>query len=135
MCGVANPDVTQDNIHQTICVPGFSKTVRPPSKFTTELKAAQLGVKVRVRGKMNPILKRYEEDHCWAIENGGNPIDPGNLMPQLWTGKCNARQKDRVENVVHKLICSDSLTLEDGYAEQSDWKAAYRKYVNPKGCE
>ena len=29
--GAINPKVTQDNIHQTICVQGWTKTVRPPA--------------------------------------------------------------------------------------------------------
>ena len=30
--GAINPDVTQENIDSTICVPGFTKTIRPPAR-------------------------------------------------------------------------------------------------------
>ncbi|MFD8393034.1 hypothetical protein ACFV2N_28495 [Streptomyces sp. NPDC059680] len=34
-----NPDVTQSNIHSTICVSGWTATVRPPTSHTNPLKA------------------------------------------------------------------------------------------------
>jgi hypothetical protein len=34
--------VTQDNIDSTICVPGFTKTIRPPARYTSRLKREQL---------------------------------------------------------------------------------------------
>ncbi|MFF3517985.1 hypothetical protein [Streptomyces sp. NPDC002573] len=37
--GAYNPDVTQSNIHSTICVSGWSATVRPPTSYTNPLKA------------------------------------------------------------------------------------------------
>jgi hypothetical protein len=36
--GATNPDVTQDTISTTICVPGWTKTVRPPISYTNPLK-------------------------------------------------------------------------------------------------
>jgi hypothetical protein len=35
--GVVNGNVTQDNINDTICKSGFTKTIRPPTKYTTPL--------------------------------------------------------------------------------------------------
>jgi hypothetical protein len=32
--GVINPNVTQSNIAQTICRPGWTATVRPPEAYT-----------------------------------------------------------------------------------------------------
>jgi hypothetical protein len=40
--GVTNPDVTQETIHQTICVSGWTATIRPPSNCTTKLKTQQI---------------------------------------------------------------------------------------------
>src|SRR5689334_838052 len=37
-----NPAVTQATIHATICVSGWTATVRPPSSYTSELKVEQL---------------------------------------------------------------------------------------------
>lgn len=40
--GVTNPEVTQNTIHQTICVPGWTATIRPPSSYTTNLNRDQI---------------------------------------------------------------------------------------------
>ena len=40
--GVVNPNVTQENIAQTICVPGFTRTIRPPASYTSSLKVRQI---------------------------------------------------------------------------------------------
>jgi hypothetical protein len=37
--GSYNPDVTQSNIHSTICVSGWTDTVRPSTSYTNPLKA------------------------------------------------------------------------------------------------
>jgi len=36
--GDINANVTSDNINDTICVPGFSKTIRPPVSVTNQIK-------------------------------------------------------------------------------------------------
>jgi hypothetical protein len=72
----------------------------------------------------------YELDHNWSIEAGGSPTDPNNLWLQPYFGPLNAHMKDRVENAVHKAICSGKVTLEEGGRDLStNWIAAYRKYV------
>ena len=40
--GEINPDVTQGNISSTVCVRGWTKTVRPPAFYTNRLKRIQL---------------------------------------------------------------------------------------------
>lgn len=145
--GEINPAVTQDNIETTICVPGWTKTVRPPVSYTNKLKAELLGVPLRVRPptrghssrkaklRTNPKLKPYELDHKVALTNGGHPRSRKNLWLQPWEGKCNARQKDHVEINANKKICSGEMTLVEGQAAQMDWKEYYRNYIDPKGCE
>lgn len=119
---VVNPDVTQANIHATICVAGWTKTVRPPASYTNKLKAAQLGVKLR-----SAKMRLYEEDHICPLELGGNPRDPSNLRPQKWTGPWNAHVKDKLENRLHKLVCAGTIDLETAQREIStDWIASYK---------
>ena len=36
--GAINPDITQANIQQTVCLRGFTKTIRPPAYYTSRLK-------------------------------------------------------------------------------------------------
>jgi len=40
--GAINPAVTQANIAFTICTSGYTKTIRPTSSYTTDLKIKQL---------------------------------------------------------------------------------------------
>ena len=40
--GVLNPDVTQANIDTTVCVHGWTKTIRPPTSYTNDLKRKQM---------------------------------------------------------------------------------------------
>lgn len=63
--GATNPDVTQETIHQTICVPGWTATVRPPSSYTTKLKTHQIK-EYRYKEKR---LAEYEEDHLISKGN------------------------------------------------------------------
>jgi hypothetical protein len=129
--GAANPQVTQENIGDTICSRRSStKLIRPPAGYTGRLKRKQLreyGDIVRQAraqlvnpgtGKVdttrcvarsdNPAC--YEEDHLIPIEDGGDPTDPRNLWPEAYNTRAGgtimgARQKDVVEGFVHDEIC------------------------------
>src|SRR2546428_1074430 len=107
--GVVNPDITQANIHETICNPQWStKSIRPPVSYTGNLKKQQLAAP-RYKDK---TPSHYEEDHLISLELGGNPKDPKNLWPEPWgtpaqslTSKgpfpadvVGAKAKDAVEN-------------------------------------
>ena len=72
--GMINPEVTQANIQQTICVRGTA-TIRPPISYTNTLKRQQLQA-VRYTDKNQA---HYEEDHFISLELGGNPRDAKNL--------------------------------------------------------
>lgn len=107
--GSLNPNVTQANIATTICTSGWTKTIRPSASYTNKLKAKQMA-DLGLKGD----AKDYEEDHRVSLELGGNPTDPQNLWPEPWNGPKNAHQKDRLENAVHKDVCSGKLTLKQG---------------------
>jgi hypothetical protein len=129
--GVTNPDVTQASIHQTICVPGWTKTIRPPSSYTTKLKTQQIG-EYRYKEKR---LAEYEEDHLISLQLGGHPTDPQNLWPQPYRIKCGARVKDVLETRLKKMICEGKISLAQAQKEiATNWIAAYKKYINAEGC-
>jgi hypothetical protein len=73
--GALNPDVTQENIAQTICVPGYTRTIRPPASYTSQLKVRQ----IVEYGYEDTNPADYEEDHFIPLELGGHPTDPRNL--------------------------------------------------------
>ena len=125
--GANNPDVTQDTIQTTICVSGYSSSIRPPVSYTDALKKQQ----IVQYGYSDKNLANYEEDHLIALEDGGHPTDPHNLWPQpRHTQPWNASFKDTVENVLHGMVCAGQLPLDTArQVLASDWVAAYRKYV------
>jgi hypothetical protein len=53
-----------------------------------------------------------EIDHLISRELGGADTI-ANLWPQSYTGEWNARMKDRLENRLHKEVCSNNLYLLD----------------------
>ena len=124
--GVAAPDVTQENIHTTICVPGFTKPPRrPPSQFTDPLKIegfTQYGLSDHVKG-------HYEEDHLISLELGGAPRDAKNLWPEPYNPSIpegGARFKDKVEKYLNRQICHEQMTLADAQkAIVEDWYQIY----------
>jgi hypothetical protein len=130
--GATNPDITQDNIGETICANSrgghwSTKSIRPPSSYTTKLKRKQIG-EYKYADKN---LRSYEEDHLISLEIGGNPRDPKNLWPQPYAGQWGARVKDKLEQRLNKLVCDGTLTLKEAQAAiASDWISAYRKFVD-----
>ena len=69
--GVTNPQVTQANIQKTICVRGWTGTIRPPQSYTGTLKTRQLQAP-RFEDKNSA---HYEEDHFISLELGGHHVD------------------------------------------------------------
>lgn len=115
--GVTNPNVTQDNIHSTICVSGWTKTIRPPTAFTNTLKSSQMA-----SWHLPGVPRDFEEDHLIALEIGGAPQDAHNLWPQSWTAHPDAHDKDAEENTLHREVCSGQLTLAAAQAKiLADW--------------
>jgi hypothetical protein len=118
--GTLNPQVTQANISRTICVPGWTKTVRPPVAYTGSLKRKQMTER-HLPGKPGD----YEEDHYVPLELGGNPTDPKNLWPQPIQ---EAHVKDRLETALNRAVCGGKMTLRD--AQQcimTGWAACARR--------
>ena len=128
--GAVNPNVTQANIRTTICVSGWTATVRPPVSYTNKLKFDQLNSGYNLGGDLN--MKDYEEDHIVPLEVGGNPTSPLNLFPEPRHIKLSAYLKDQLENRIHRLVCSGELTLKAGQAVfLTNWEKGYSKYVGP----
>lgn len=106
--GALNPDVTQATIAATICVSGWTATIRPPSEYTNALKKAQLA------GAADKDPTHYEEDHLVPLSIGGAPRDPANLWPEPLAA---ARVKDVDELALNREVCQGKITLADAQAE------------------
>ncbi len=104
--GAINPSVTQDNIKNTICVPGYAKTIRPAVSYTTPLK-----IKLMRSYGFTDSRSNYELDHLIPLAVGGHPTDVKNLFPEPGYGQFNYHMKDRFENYLHKAVCNGSISL------------------------
>ena len=116
--GATYPAVTQSTIGTTICVSGWTKTIRPPVSYTDELKTQQIAQ----YGYSDTKLADYEEDHLISLQLGGHPTDPRNLWPEPRYGSPNAVNKDKVENYLKAQVCSGKMSLADAQKGIStDW--------------
>ncbi|MGH9678345.1 MAG: hypothetical protein ACRD4Y_00180 [Candidatus Acidiferrales bacterium] len=128
--GATNPEITQDNIGDTICNPRWStRSVRPEASYTHRLKVHQMDE----YGYADSRVRDYEEDHFIPLELGGNPTDPKNLWPEPFATSIpdgGAHEKDKVENFLRAEVCSGSLTLEQAQREiTEDWYRVYKESV------
>jgi hypothetical protein len=112
--GVLNPDVTQTNIETTICAHGWTKTIRPPTSYTNELKRKQM----REYG-VGGALADYQEDHLISLELGGHPTDPRNLWPEPYP---RASEVDSIENELNADVCSGRRSLAEAQQKESELK-------------
>ena len=124
--GATDPAIKQENIQQTVCVKGYTKTVRPPAYYTNRLKKKQ----IREYGYADSNPKDYEEDHLIALSIGGNPTDERNLWPQPRNGEWNAEKKDRLEFTFYKMVCAGEIPLVEAQQQMAkDWISAWKRYV------
>ena len=112
--GVRNPDVTQATIRSTICVHGWTRTIRPPSDYTSRLKLEQMRA-YGLRGGPHD----FQEDHLISLELGGHPTDPRNLWPEPYP---RAADVDRTENELNAAVCSGRMSLEAAQRKESALK-------------
>ena len=131
--GLANPKVTQANIKRTICVAGFTKTIRPPVSYTGPLKTAMLS---KYGFAFKP--QNFEFDHLISLQLGGHPSDLKNLWPEPYKGKSGefgTRIKDKFENYLKYEICKRRMTLEEAQRQIStNWFKNWKDASEPSGA-
>lgn len=117
--GATNPAVTQATIGTTICVSGWTATVRPPASYTNALKVRQ----IKAYGFADTKTADFEEDHLVPLELAGSPKDPRNLWPELRAAAGGrAETKDAEENDLKRKVCSGALTLAQAQQQiLTDW--------------
>lgn len=120
--GAANPAVTQSTIHSTICVHGWTATVRPPESVTEPEKYASMdayGDTGSARG--------YEFDHDLPLELGGAVNDPRNLWPEPGA---SPNPKDKLESILNSAVCRGRMSLARAQHDiTSNWVHYYRVLV------
>lgn len=113
--GGVDPVVSAATIDRTICIKGYTATVRPPQSETGPVKRSMYpayGI---------PVGTVSELDHLIPLELGGDN-DTANLWPEV--GKI-PNPKDLVENALRAAVCSHKITLDLAQtAIAADWTTA-----------
>lgn len=114
--GAVIPSITKEQV----CISGYAKSVRNVSDAEKNQAYAEYGIISHQTGE-------YEVDHLISLELGGS-----NDIANLWAEAANPtpgfHEKDKVENYLHKQVCSDVITLEQAQREISNnWVAVYEK--------
>jgi hypothetical protein len=112
--GALNPRVTQATIRQTVCTSGWTRTVRPPTSYTSALKLVQMRRYGFAGGPRD-----YQEDHFISLELGGAPRDPRNLWPER---RPRADHVDAIENELNAKVCSGDLSLAEAQRREAEIK-------------
>jgi hypothetical protein len=106
--------VTQETIGATICVAGWTRTIRPPSSYTSQLKVEQMAAY-----GLTGSPSGYQEDHLISLTLGGHPTDPRNLWPEPYP---RAREVDQIEIELNEQVCSGELTLAEAQQREAELK-------------
>jgi len=116
------PGRTTTATREDICKPGYTRKVRSVSASLKRRVYASYG-----RTRQPGVC--CEVDHLIPLELGGaNSAE--NLWPQPWNGAWGAKEKDQLENRLHRLVCSGKLDLPTAQqAIAHDWVAAWEIYV------
>jgi hypothetical protein len=113
--GALNPAVTQSTIDHTICVAGYTKTIRPPESVTEPEKLANMAA----YGVGGRSAHDFEYDHLVSLELGGAVNDPRNLWPEPGA---SPNPKDSVEDRLHDLVCDGQMPLATAqHVIATDW--------------
>lgn len=100
--GAINPNVTQANIHETICKKYWTDSIRPSTGKIRNVQMMRYGMTAANPGK------EIREDHIISLELGGAPANPDNLYPQRYADSIT---KDREEDRLHAEVCSGHMDL------------------------
>jgi hypothetical protein len=111
------PGVTVAATTKTICRTKWGKDERHVSTSMKKKVCLAYGIRSGCPGK------KYEIDHLVSRELGGAD-DVNNLWPQPIA---EARKKDRVENFLHRQVCSGAMTLDEAQTDVRDgWQGIFR---------
>jgi hypothetical protein len=124
-CIALNPEVDEDTIDKTICVSGYTKSVRPATSYTNGVKKKLM----REAGIGTARIGGFELDHIVPLTLGGHPRKLSNLMLQPWEGEHGAKSKDILEVRLQSLVCHGTLDLTDAQVcIARDWEACAQQY-------
>jgi hypothetical protein len=129
--GAIDETVTQDSIDSTICMKGYSRSVRPPLSLTEPAKFESM----REYGA-GGSPSDYEYDHLIPLSLGGASVTQ-NLWPEPNEGSpaqfdpadpYGQNAKDGVEDFLHYAVCHRLVSLRAAQeAIATDWTTAIER--------
>lgn len=104
-----NPAVTPATVDRTICRPGWTRGIRPPSSVTQRFERQHLP------WGANP--RAYVVDHRIPLSLGGHP-GPANLQLQTVAA---GKAKDRDERRLKSAVCHGRMSLGEAQRRMAGW--------------
>jgi hypothetical protein len=125
--GATNPVVNQSDINSTICLYGWTDTVRPNETYTENLKIAS----IKDYGYNDTYLSDYEEGHLIPLELGGSPTSVYNLWAEPHYGQWNSFVKDYLEDYLNAQVCDGKMSLVQAQQDiASNWVYYYQQLIS-----
>jgi hypothetical protein len=117
----ATPGAVGTMTAKQLCAKDFrTGTVRSVTEAAKRAACAEYGL-----AKMDCVGSKVEIDHLISLELGGTN-DLKNLWPEPYAPKPGAREKDQVEDALHRQVCAGAVPLAAAQHEIStDWYAVY----------
>jgi hypothetical protein len=127
--GRRNAAVTTKTTKKTICVKGWTRTVRPRTSITNPIKVKQ-EIAYGIPAPHPKPFRDEELDHLIPLALGGNPLATSNLWPQPADGVLGYHRKDRLERALQKMVCDGKVGLASAQrAIAADWITAYKRFI------
>lgn len=103
-----------------VCTVGYTKTVRDVPISVKKKVFALYGIPWEEHAN-------YEVDHYISLELGGSN-EIANLWPEPYNPRPGARQKDVVENYLHRQVCDGKMSLKEAQeAIVGDWYVLFKQ--------
>jgi hypothetical protein len=106
--------VTQSTLGSTVCVSGYTSTIRPPVSYTSSLKRWLLKDR-----NLPGTVSDFELDHAIPLELGGAPYSTDNLFMEA---QPQATRTDSVENALHRRLCAGGVSLREAQRQILEFK-------------
>lgn len=131
----ATPGAVRTLSRVEVCDGGSTKQFRHTTEKMKEAVYAEYGVDKHypLPGAGSGTFKAplYEIDHLVSLELGGAD-EVENLWPQPYYQHPGAREKDSVENWLHREVCAGRMDLQEAQRSiATDWYALYLKMNAP----
>jgi hypothetical protein len=102
-----------------VCVSGYSKAVRNVSQAAKDDVYAAYGIGTHFNGASGEV------DPLVSLELGGSNVR-ANLFPESATPRPGSHEKDKLENRLHREVCSGQITLRKAQREiAGNWVTVY----------